>query len=136
MKLIKKKTVRRVRRMRSVRGTLRAHPGRPRLSVYRSHKHISVQVIDDTKGETLCSASSLEKDLRRSAPNAEAGSSEKAPTEKKRTKSDLSKVVGETVAKRALEKGIKTVVFDRGAYRYHGRVRVLADAARKAGLQF
>jgi large subunit ribosomal protein L18 len=93
---------------------------RPRLNVYRSNKHIYAQVIDDVKAVTIVSASTLDKELNlESTGNVEA-----------------AQKVGELVAKRALEKGIKTVVFDRGGYLYHGRVKALADAAREAGLEF
>lgn len=91
---------------------------KPRLSVYRSLKHIVAQVIDDATGTTVASASSQEKDLK-AAGNAEG-----------------AKKVGEAVAKRAMEKGIKQVTFDRGGYRYHGRVANLAAGAREAGLEF
>jgi large subunit ribosomal protein L18 len=91
---------------------------RPRLNVYRSLNHIYAQIIDDDKGETLLSASSL-------AAKAKTGGNVAA-----------AKVVGKLVAERAIEKGIKKVVFDRGGYLYHGRVKALADAAREAGLEF
>jgi large subunit ribosomal protein L18 len=91
---------------------------RPRLAVYRSLKHISAQIIDDLSGQTLVSASSLEKDL-----NANGNR-------------DGAKAVGEALGKRAAEKGIKQVVFDRGGFRYHGRVASLAEGAREAGLEF
>jgi large subunit ribosomal protein L18 len=94
--------------------------GRLRLSVHRSLKNISAQIIDDTKGVTLVSASSLEAALKA------------APGEK----IDDAKAVGKLLAERALEKGLKQVVFDRGGYLYHGRVKALADAAREAGLEF
>lgn len=119
------KWIRRERRAMSVRKALRSQAERPRLSVFRSLKHISVQIIDDTKGATLVSASTHEKALGVRATDG-----------KKLTKSDLSRVVGEAIAKRAIEKNIKQVVFDRGPFRYHGRVKALADAARKAGLKF
>jgi len=90
------------------------------LTVYRSSKNISAQIIDDTKGITLASASSLEADLR-----AKDGA-----------KTELATFVGELVAKRAIEKGVKEVMFDRGSYIFHGRVKALADAARAAGLEF
>ena len=109
------------RRKRSVRLSLRRSAGgRPRLSVFRSSKHIYAQVIDDLKGETLASASSLEKDMR----------------EKTGANIDAAKAVGKLVAERAKAKGVSTVVFDRGSYRYHGRVKALADAARESGLSF
>jgi len=96
--------------------------GRARLSVFRSSKHIYAQLIDDTKGLTVVSASSVEKDLRTSL----------------KTGADVAaaKAVGKLVAERAVAKGVKDVVFDRGSYLYHGRVKALADAAREAGLNF
>jgi large subunit ribosomal protein L18 len=96
--------------------------GRPRLSVFRSSKHIYAQVIDDLKGGTVVAASSIEKTLR------EAG--------KTGANIDAAKAVGKLVAERAVEKGVIDVVFDRGRYLYHGRVKALADAAREAGLKF
>ena len=96
--------------------------GRPRLSVFRSSKHIYAQVIDDQKGGTLVAASSMEKTLR------EAG--------KSGANVDAAKAVGKLVAQRAVEKGVTSVVFDRGRYLYHGRVKALGDAAREAGLKF
>jgi large subunit ribosomal protein L18 len=97
-----------------------AGAGRPRLSVHRSSKHIYAQVIDDVKGVTVASASSLEKDQRaKTGANVEA-----------------AKIVGKLVAQRAIEKGVKEVVFDRGAYLYHGRIKALGDAAREGGLKF
>ena len=97
-----------------------AAAGRPRLSVHRSSMHIYAQVIDDVKGVTLASASSLEKDQR-----SKTGANIAA-----------AKAVGTLVAKRAIEKGVKDVVFDRGGYRYHGRIKALGDAAREGGLNF
>jgi large subunit ribosomal protein L18 len=96
--------------------------GRPRLSVFRSSKHIYAQIIDDLKGETLAAASSMEKTLR------DGG----------RTGADMAAAVavGKLVAERALKGGVKEVVFDRGQYLYHGRVKALADAAREGGLSF
>ena len=91
---------------------------RPRLNVFRSSAHIYAQIIDDTRGSTIVAASSQEKALSTSG------------------NVDGAKKVGETVAKRAIEKGIKAVVFDRGGYIYHGRVKGLAEAAREAGLKF
>jgi large subunit ribosomal protein L18 len=96
--------------------------GRARLSVFRSGKHIYVQLIDDSKGETLVAASTLEKSLR------DGGN--------KGANIDAAKAVGKLIAERAKEKGIKDVVFDRGGYLYHGRVKALADAAREGGLNF
>jgi large subunit ribosomal protein L18 len=110
-----------LRRKASVRRSVKAAAsGRKRLSVHRSGKHIYAQVIDDVKGLTLASASSLEKDMR-----AKSGANV-----------DAAKAVGMLVAKRAVEKGVKDVVFDRGGYRYHGRIKALGDAAREGGLNF
>ena len=114
---------REIRRTRSVRRTLkRVAYGRPRLSVFRSSKHIYAQIIDDAKGETLAAASSLEKEVR---GDAKTGANV-----------DAAKAVGVRVAERAKEKGVKQVVFDRGGYLYHGRVKALAEAAREGGLEF
>jgi len=114
------RTLRRTAKVR--RNIRRAAGGRARLSVFRSSKHIYAQVIDDTKGETVASASSLEKTMR----------------EDKKTGAniDAAKAVGKLVAERAAAKGIKEVVFDRGGYLFHGRVKALADAAREGGLKF
>jgi large subunit ribosomal protein L18 len=114
-----KNAVRRKRHAR-VRAKLSGTSARPRLNVFRSNKHIYAQVIDDTKGVTLVSASTLDKEL-----SLESSSNV-----------DAAKAVGELVAKRAVEKGITTIVFDRGGYLYHGRIKALADAARENGLQF
>jgi large subunit ribosomal protein L18 len=111
------------RRKQRVRLTLRrSGGGRPRLSVFRSSKHIYAQVIDDTKGETLASASSLEKEMRGSGNTG--------------ANIDAAKAVGKLLAERAVKKGIREVVFDRGGYLFHGRVKALADAARESGLSF
>lgn len=111
------------RRQQRTRSQLRAKSGlRPRLSVFRSGKHIYAQVIDDKQNATLASASSLDKDLR---DKLKTGADKNAAT-----------VVGKAIAERAAAKGIKDVVFDRGGFRYHGRVKALADAAREAGLIF
>jgi len=112
-----------VRRSRRVRHTLkRVANGRARLSVFRSSKHIYAQVIDDRGGKTVAAASSLDKDLKGALPKG----------------SDLAAAiaVGKLVAERAVKAGVKDVVFDRGGYIYHGRVKALADAAREAGLNF
>ena len=110
----------RIRRHRRVRKKVQGTPERPRLSVFRSRRHISAQLIDDLNGVTLASASTLEADLRsQSGGNVEAARS-----------------VGTLIAQRALDTGVTAAVFDRGGYRYHGRVAGLADAARKTGLEF
>ncbi|MFN9871856.1 MAG: 50S ribosomal protein L18 [Cyanobacteriota bacterium] len=110
------------KRHRRLRRNLSGTADRPRLAVFRSNNHIYAQVIDDDAQNTLCSASTLDKDLRTSLPVG--GTCE------------ASVAVGQLVAKRALAKGIQQVVFDRGGNLYHGRVKALADAAREAGLQF
>ena len=109
------------RRKATVRRAIKeAATGRARLTVFRSSKHIYAQVIDDGKGSTVAAASSLEKDMR----------------SKTGANVDTAKAVGKLVAQRAIEKGVKSVVFDRGGYLYHGRIKALADAAREGGLQF
>lgn len=113
---------RRQRRRFHVRNSVRGTAVRPRLSVHRSHKHISCQVIDDLAGKTLVSASSLDKDLREQLPY---GGNKVAAA-----------VIGKAIADKALQAGIKEVRFDRGHCKYHGRVAALADAAREAGLVF
>ncbi|MGO3048454.1 50S ribosomal protein L18 [Staphylococcus casei] len=110
----------RLKRHARVRTKLSGTAEKPRLNIYRSNKHIYAQVIDDINGKTLAQASTQETELA-----SETGS-----------KVELSAKVGETVAKRANEKGVKAIVFDRGGYLYHGRVKALADAARENGLEF
>ena len=105
-----------------VRKHLSGTPEMPRLNVYRSTNHIYAQIIDDVNGATLASASSMDKETIKLVEKA--------------TKTQQAKIVGEQIAKRALEKGIKKVVFDRGGYLYTGRVKELADGARSAGLEF
>ena len=95
---------------------------RPSLAVFRSNNHVYAQVIDDVNGTTLVSASTLEKDIKAELKNTDD--------------IEAATKIGDVVAKRALEKGIKAVVFDRGGYIYHGKVKALADAAREAGLEF
>lgn len=109
----------RLRRHTRVRGKITGTVQRPRLNVYRSLNHIYAQIIDDVKGVTLVAASSVEKDFGMAGGNKEA-----------------AKKVGELIAKRAAEKGITEVVFDRGGYIYHGRVKELAEGAREGGLKF
>ncbi len=112
----------RIRRHRRVRRQVFGTPERPRLAVFRSHKHIYAQVIDDTQHHTLAAASSLDPDLK---TQLQTGGT-----------CDASVQVGQLVAQRLLSQGITKVVFDRGGYIYHGRVKALADAAREAGLDF
>ena len=111
------------RRTAKVRRNIRAAAnGRARLSVFRSSKHIYAQLIDDEKGETVVAASSVEKDMRGSLKTG--------------ANKDAAKAVGKLIAERASAKGIKDVVFDRGGYLYHGRIKALAEAAREGGLNF
>lgn len=116
------KNISREKRHLRVRKKVSGTAERPRLNVYRSEMNIYAQVIDDLAGRTLVSASTLDKEIKEKLP---VGSNKEA-----------AKAVGELIAKRALEKGIKNVVFDRGGYIYHGRVKELAEAARSAGLDF
>lgn len=110
------------KRHRRIRKRVEGSVERPRLSVYRSLNHIYAQVVDDASGKTIASASSLDKDVR--SEKGHKGNVKTADT------------VGGLLGRRALEKGVKKVVFDRGGYMYHGRVKALADGARKAGLEF
>jgi len=113
--------IRRIRRRKHVRKSVAGTGERPRLSVRRSHKQIYVQAIDDRSGVTLASASSVDKALRESLQG---------------TKTDVARAVGAELARRLDGKGIKLAVFDRGHYKFHGRVKALAEGARKAGLGF
>jgi large subunit ribosomal protein L18 len=113
----KQKRIKLQLRHNRVRSTVTGSVNRPRLSVFRANRHIHAQLIDDTSAKTLVAASSLE-------------------VKDKGKKTDLAGKVGSLIAKKALEKGVKEVVFDRGGYRYHGRVKALAEAAREAGLKF
>jgi len=119
---IKEKRFKRIRRHLRVRKKVFGTAQKPRLSVYRSLKHIYGQLIDDTRGVTLLAVSSLTKDLREQL--------------KGKKKTEQAMIVGEYLGKKALEKGITQVVFDRGGFLYHGRVKAFADGARKAGLKF
>jgi large subunit ribosomal protein L18 len=105
-----------------IRKKLAGTPARPRLAVFRSQAHIYAQVINDEEGKTLCSAGTTDKDLR---AKSKTGANVAA-----------AKAVGALIATRAKEKGIEAVVFDRGGFQYHGRIKALADAAREAGLKF
>ena len=100
-------------------------PERPRLTVFRSLSHIYVQVVDDMKGETIVAASSVEPSIKSTFAKDVRGGNLKG-----------AQAIGEVIAKRAMDKGIKRVVFDRSGFLYHGRIRAIADAARKAGLEF
>jgi large subunit ribosomal protein L18 len=119
--LIKKREARE-RRHRRVRGRVAGSPERPRLNVFRSETNIYAQVIDDAAGRTLVSASTIDRQI--------AGQVEG------KTKTEAAKIVGQVLAQRAKDAGISQVVFDRGGYRYHGRVAALAEGAREGGLDF
>ena len=114
--------VARERRHQRVRKRVAGTSKRPRFNVFRSLKHIYAQVIDDTRGHTLAAASTLDPELRDKVKGL--------------TKTEQAKLVGELLAKRALERGVKKVAFDRGGYKYHGRVKSLAETAREGGLEF
>lgn len=116
------KIERRIRIKRRIRKVVNGTAERPRMSVYRSNKQISVQLIDDVAGATLVAASSLDKEI--------------AAQSKGKTKIEQAALVGEAIAKKASEKGVSVVVFDRNGYLYHGRVKSLADSARSNGLNF
>ncbi len=121
LQMVSKDTTRRRIHLR-IRTRVRGRVQAPRLNVFRSLQHIYAQIVDDSRGHTLVAASSRDKEVRQTL---KSGGNVAA-----------SKVVGQTLAKRALAAGIKQVVFDRGGYAYHGRVKALADAAREAGLKF
>ncbi|MGE0701113.1 MAG: 50S ribosomal protein L18 [Hyphomicrobiaceae bacterium] len=110
------------RRARVRRALRKVAADRPRLSVHRSSMHIYAQIIDDAKGVTLASASSIDRELKATMP--------------KGTDKNAAAIVGKLVAERALKAGVREVVFDRGAYKFHGRIKALADAAREGGLSF
>ena len=120
MKSTREKSLRRAQRNR--RRVKKLANGRPRLSVARSHKNISAQIIDDAAGVTLASASSLEADFRKSTPNG--------------GNSSAAAAVGKMLAERAGKAGVEDVIFDRGGFLFHGRVKALAEAAREGGLKF
>ena len=122
---IKTKDDRRVRIQLRQRKRISGTKERPRLSVFRSVTHIYAQVIDDLTGETLVSASTVEPSVKGALDKAARGGNLKG-----------AEAIGKTIAERSLEKGIKRVVFDRSGFLYHGRIRAVADAARKAGLEF
>ena len=112
----------RVKKHMRIRNRFSGTAERPRLAVYRSNKHIYAQIIDDSVGHTLVSAGSVEKDVKGAISHTDD--------------TEAAKFVGDLIGKRAVEKGIKKVVFDRGGYVYHGKVAAFADAAREAGLEF
>jgi large subunit ribosomal protein L18 len=109
----------RLKRKTHIRKYIAGTPERPRMTVFRSNRSLSIQIVDDTRGHTLVSVSTLEKELRSLKANTEGAGQ-----------------LGEIIGKRLLEKNIKTVIFDRNGYLYHGLVKAMADGARKAGIQF
>lgn len=117
-----KKTTRRTRIRKGIRKKINGTAQRPRLSVFRSNKDIYCQLIDDQEGKTIVSASSRSKEIRDQAEG--------------QTKTDISKLVGLEVAKQAKAAGVETVIFDRGGYKFHGRVKAVAEGAREGGLVF
>ena len=121
LKKVNKNEMRKNRHER-VRQKVYGTPEKPRLNVFRSNNHIYAQIIDDVNGYTLISVSTLDKELKEKLESTQ--------------NKEAAKLVGDLVGKRALEKGIDTVVFDRGGYVYHGRIKELADGAREAGLKF
>jgi len=119
--LVERRNEGRLRRHRRVRKKVYGSPQRLRLSVYRSLNHIYAQIVNDSEGHTLVAASSLDREFKDLGHH--------------KGNSETAKLVGDLIAKRALEKGIKKLVFDRSGYRYHGSIKVLADAVREAGLE-
>jgi large subunit ribosomal protein L18 len=117
------KALKQKRRQRRVRKKVVGTSERPRLCVYRSLRYLYTQLIDDVQGQTLVSCDSLDKEMTEELKNA-------------KNKTDASFLIGQSLGKRAIEKGIESVVFDRNRYEYHGRVKAVADGARKAGLKF
>ncbi len=118
----KQKRLARLRRHRRVRKRVFGTPERPRLNVYRSLTHIYAQIIDDTVGHTLASASTIDREIRERVAGL--------------PKTEQARIVGRVLAERALAKGVTKVAFDRGGYKYHGRVKALAEGAREGGLDF
>ncbi|NMA84600.1 MAG: 50S ribosomal protein L18 [Epulopiscium sp.] len=112
----------RVKKHQRMRHRITGTAAKPRMCVFKSGKHIYVQVIDDTKGHTLASASTLEADIKSKLKNT--------------SNIEAATLVGEVIAQRAKEKGVNEIVFDRGGFIYHGKIKALADAAREAGLEF
>lgn len=122
MNSTKQRKTLRLKRKKRIRKNLTGTPTRPRMSVFRSAKHIYTQIVDDTQGITLVAASTTEKEVREQ--------------QKFENKTAAAMFIGQLVAERAAEKGIKSVVFDRNGFLYHGRIKAVTDGARKAGLDF
>jgi len=129
--MVSRRSSNRLKRHKRIRKKVSGTAERPRLNIYRSAKHIYCQIIDDIRGITLASASTLDKEISSLLE-------EKKKTEKDKPlgKIYIAKLVGDAIAKRSIQRGIKRVVFDRGGYLYHGRVKALAEAAREGGLEF
>ena len=121
--ILKNTMERRMRRKANIRKRVSGTASRPRLTIYRSLKHVYAQIVDDTQGRTIISTSSISKELREQAKSA-------------KSEIEVCKLVGIAMAKKALEKNIQEVLFDRNGYLYHGRVRAVADGAREGGLKF
>jgi large subunit ribosomal protein L18 len=137
MKVKTKEDIRR-RIKNRIRKKIAGTPARPRLAVFRSQTHIYAQVIDDEAGRTLCSASSLDADYQGKG-EGKAKDKEKSKSKAKSKRGGnvaAAKAIGLLIASRAKDKGVETVVFDRGGFHYHGRIKALADAAREGGLKF
>jgi large subunit ribosomal protein L18 len=124
-----KKLEARLRRKKRVRKKIFGYPERPRVSVFRSHKHIYAQIINDVEGHTLVALSSLSPEVRTKVEELKSKGEIKG-------KLDVARLVGRMLAEKAKEKGITKVVFDRGGYKYHGRVKALAEGLREGGLEF
>jgi large subunit ribosomal protein L18 len=124
-----KKLEARLRRKKRVRKKIFGYPERPRVSVFRSHKHIYAQIINDVEGHTLVALSSLSPEVRTKVEELKSKGEIKG-------KADVARLVGRMLAEKAKEKGITKVVFDRGGYKYHGRVKALAEGLREGGLEF
>ena len=138
---IRKKRLSRRLRHKRIRKRVQGTNDQPRLSIYRSLKSISAQIIDDSKGITILSLSSLSKEVGKESPDggnppAKGKKIKEAQESAHKGKIEISRIVGNLLAKKALEKGIKKVVFDRGGFLYDGRVKSLAEGARKGGLEF
>ena len=122
MNIPKERIIKRERRHKRIRKKIIGTAEKPRLSVHKSLKHIYIQIIDDIKGNTILSISTLNKEIKEKI--------------KGKKKSEQAFIVGEAIGKLAIEKGIKEVIFDRGGFKYHGRIKSVADGARKSGLKF
>src|SRR4030095_13075526 len=119
-----------------IRKKIAGTPERPRLAVFRSQAHIYVQVIDDEAGRTLCSASSLDQDFQGQASGKGKEKGKGQAKAKRGANLAAAKAIGQLIATRAKDKGVQAVVFDRGGFHYHGRIKALADGAREGGLKF